>query len=190
MASHPCLYTSIPLAAPAHVHTPRQSNKTCINILLLFSSVGPAACKHVPDLYSQSHSQPSGFSIIFGQMGCQCGPAVREATALICAAARVSACWLFTVGRCVWDWMQLLEVCCNLKPSLKQWNRLYVITDISGAHLMGPPWARSPMFHSDMGLHLQSSSYSQMWNKRKTDILSRLNETTAARFVFSYIHTK
>lgn len=55
------LYTAAPLAAPAHVHAARQSNKARINSLLLFSSMRLTTCKHVHDLYSQSHSGPQAF---------------------------------------------------------------------------------------------------------------------------------
>lgn len=58
VASHPYLYTPVMLAAPANVHTPRQSNKARANSGLLFSSTRLTTCKHVHDLYSQSHSGP------------------------------------------------------------------------------------------------------------------------------------
>lgn len=40
MASHPYLYTVVPLAAPAHVHTPRQSNKACTNMHAIIQQHG------------------------------------------------------------------------------------------------------------------------------------------------------
>lgn len=61
MASHPYLYTAAPLAAPARVHTPRQSNKAGTNSVLLFSSMRLTTCKHVQDLNAQSQSGPQAF---------------------------------------------------------------------------------------------------------------------------------
>lgn len=53
------------LVAPAHVHTPRQSNKARINNLLLFSSVTLTMCEHAHGLYKMLFNE-------YGEMGWEC----------------------------------------------------------------------------------------------------------------------